>query len=156
MSDPRNPKAPTTLQYAQQVVGRIGNMVTGKPVPQAETQAPVQVASVDPVGRSSDVGSVPAAPIPVPEVAAADVSQPGWHSMPEAELQKLAVNPEQDPWIAFQRSLQGPVEAADMNYGPQAAPAFAMPQVERPDFMAALAGLTGRRRVNFQPMKARV
>ena len=114
VSDPRNPNAPNTLQYGQQVAARLNG---GK----ANTK-PVEVAKVTPVE------------LPAPEVVAEaqPVSAAPVEPMPQA-VPVMASGP--DPWAEFQERFKTtePVRAADLQYGP-------MPtmNVQVPNFMAAV------------------
>lgn len=98
VSDPRNPNAPNTLQYGQQVAARIGAgrgvvnppMVIPRNV-QEPVQVPVQVAQV-PV-----VQQVAQAPEPIQQ-------------------------PIQEDWQAFQQQTAPPIQVADLNYGHAAQP----------------------------------
>lgn len=70
VSDPRNPKAPNTFQYAQQVLGRMGGRGEGNPM-QAFTPvakaAPMQaVQSTVPVNNSVELAPVAMGDIPAP------------------------------------------------------------------------------------------
>ena len=114
VSDPRNPKAPNTLQYGQQVAARLNG---GK----ANTK-PVEVAKVTPVGQ------------PAPEVVAEaqPVSAAPVEPIPQA-VPVMASGP--DPWAEFQERFKSsaPVQAADLQYG--RAPTM---NVQVPNFMAAV------------------
>lgn len=112
--DPRNPKAPNTLQYGQQVAARLPG---GKA--KAETK-PVEVAKETPVE------------LPAPEVVAAAQPVPAV----EPQLQPapvVASGP--DPWTEFQERFRTsePVRATDLQYGP--VPTM---NVQVPNFMAAV------------------
>ncbi len=114
VSDPRNPNAPNTLQYGQQVAARLSG---GK----ANTK-PVEVAKVTPVE------------LPAPEVVAAaqPVSTAPVEPIPQA-VPVMASGP--DPWAEFQERFRTsePVRAADLQYGP--VPTM---NVQVPNFMAAV------------------
>lgn len=99
VSDPRNPKAPNTLEYGQQVAARLGkpSPVAAVPVTQAPAVTQQDVPVPEPI------------PVPVEEVVpVAAVNQPA----PVAQ-----VGP--DPWQALLQQLQtnAPVEANDLAYG---------------------------------------
>ena len=116
VSDPRNPNAPNTLQYGQQVAARLSG---GKA--KSETK-PVEVAKVTPVE------------LPAPEVVAA--AQPTPVAPVEPMPQTVPVTASgPDPWTEFQERFRTsePVRAADLQYGP-------MPtmNVQVPNFMAAV------------------
>jgi len=134
VSDPKNPKAPNTLQYGAQVVARMG-------APKAEVATPVRTAAASPA-QSFPVGAVaPVAdpqPDPVQEVvAAAPVAQ-------EATV-VAGGNTGPDAWQAFLRSMpQGsaPDQVASFKgYGrpsnrqPMAVPGSTV-QSRRPNFEA--------------------
>ena len=114
VSDPRNPNAPNTLQYGQQVAARLNG---GK----ANTE-PVEVAKVTPVE------------LPAPEVVAAaqPVSAVPVEPIPQA-VPVMASGP--DPWAEFQDRFKSsaPVQAADLQYGQ--VPTM---NVQVPNFMAAV------------------
>ena len=114
VSDPRNPNAPNTLQYGQQVAARLNG---GK----ANTK-PVEVAKVTPVE------------LPAPEVVAEaqPVSAAPVEPMPQA-VPVMASGP--DPWAEFQDRFKSsaPVQAADLQYG--SVPTM---NVQVPNFMAAV------------------
>jgi len=86
--DPRNPNAPDTLQYAQQVVGRIPK--SGTTVPKIGTTAPVEEAAPEPVQLAQ---SVPVVPV-----------DPGY------------VAPKEE-WKQFQQATAEPVNVAALNFG---------------------------------------
>jgi hypothetical protein len=89
VADPRNPAAPNTLQYANQVVARAGLAPT---TPGSSTQGvPAQVAAVAP-------GPVPPAAQAAPVVAAAPVVQDAPAAPPV-----MAQGP--DPWQAFLKNV---------------------------------------------------
>ena len=114
VSDPRNPNAPNTLQYGQQVAARLnGDKAKTKPVEVAKV-TPVELPAPEVVAAAQ---SVPAAPVePIPQAV------PGMASGP-------------DPWAEFQERFKTatPVQAADLQYG--AVPTMS---VQVPDFMAAV------------------
>ena len=114
VSDPRNPNAPNTLQYGQQVAARLNG---GK----ANTK-PVEVAKVTPVE------------LPAPEVVAEaqSVSAAPVEPFPQA-VPVMASGP--DPWAEFQDRFKSsaPVQAADLQYG--RVPTMS---VQVPNFMAAV------------------
>ena len=112
VSDPRNPNAPNTLQYGQQVAARLNGDKT----------KPVEVAKVTPVE------------LPAPEVVAAaqPVSTTPVEPIPQA-VPVMASGP--DPWAEFQDRFKSsaPVQAADLQYGH--VPTM---NVQVPNFMAAV------------------
>lgn len=116
VSDPRNPKAPNTLQYGQQVAARLPG---GKA--KAETQ-PVEVAKVTPVELPAP--EVVAAAQPVPVAPVEPLPQP---------VPVMASGP--DPWTEFQERFRTsePVRATDLQYG--SVPTM---NVQVPNFMAAV------------------
>lgn len=114
VSDPRNPNAPNTLQYGQQVAARLNG-------DKANTK-PVEVAKVTPVELPTPEVVAAAQPVPVAPV----------EPMPQT-VPVMASGP--DPWTEFQERFRTsePVRAADLQYGP-------MPtmNVQVPNFMAAV------------------
>ena len=118
VSDPRNPKAPNTLQYGQQVAARLnGDKAKTKPDMQ-----PVEIAKVTPVELPAPEVTAAAQPVPVAPV----------EPMPQT-VPVMASGP--DPWTEFQERFRTsePVRAADLQYGP-------MPtmNVQVPNFMAVV------------------
>ena len=112
VSDPRNPNAPNTLQYAQQVASRIpGSSRVQEALP---VEAPVQLA-----------------PAPTPTtVAYRDVAPP-------APVRSMADDVAE--WNQLQQAMpqEQPVRVADLNYGQFNAPQMAMPRVNiQPNFQA--------------------
>ena len=98
--DPRNPNAPDTLQYAQQVVGRIPK--EGPIVPNQGQAAPVQVAR---------------APVQVPEEVAAQVPiqlAQAPQQVPPTQLGYVA--PKED-WKEFQQAQPDPVTPRSLDFG---------------------------------------
>ena len=117
VSDPRNPKAPNTLQYGQQVAARLNG---GKAKTKTDT-SPVEVAKVTPVELPAPEVVAAAQPVPVAPVEPMSQAVPVMASGP-------------DPWTEFQERFRTsePVLATDLQYGP-------MPtmNVQVPNFMAA-------------------
>ena len=118
VSDPRNPKAPNTLQYGQQVAARLNG---GKAKTKTDAQ-PVEVAKVTPVELPAPEDVAAAQPVPVAPV----------EPMPQT-VPVMASGP--DPWTEFQELFRTsePVRAADLQYGP--VPTM---NVQVPNFMAAV------------------
>lgn len=123
VSDPRNPNAPNTLQYGQQVVARLG----GKAAPTVPAAPPVQLAQA-PL-QALPVDLPPDLP---PQMAVAPEAQP------------VPLN-QSDAWQEFLRTVPGarqPVNVADIDYAnPQVAtqvPQFQYQQAAnlRPNFDA--------------------
>ena len=116
VSDPRNPKAPDTLQYGQQVAARLNGGKTKTDAP------PIQVAKETPVELPAPEIVAAAQPVPVASV----------ESIPQA-VPVMASGP--DPWAEFQERFRTsePVRAADLQYGP--VPTM---NVQVPNFMAAV------------------
>lgn len=140
VSDPRNPNAPTTLQYAQQVVNRMGGG-RGELPRQSEPTTLVAKATAPAVMQE-------AAPAqePIPEAV---VAQAPVLAAPEQAPQVVQAPQGPDPWQAFQQAMQAEqLRATDLAYGaePQGlaqlqipAPSFgvgAPPRTLRPDFRA--------------------
>ena len=118
VSDPRNPNAPNTLQYGQQVAARLSG---GKAKTKTDIQ-PVEVAKVTPVELPAPEVVAAAQPVPVAPV----------EPMPQT-VPVMASGP--DPWTEFQERFRTsePVRAADLQYGP--VPTM---NVQVPNFMAAV------------------
>ena len=123
VSDPRNPNAPNTLQYGQQVAARLG-----------KTPAP---AATKPVIQTAQA-ALPAS-VEVPVEAAPPVVAQG--------VAEAAAVP--DAWQAFldrvreAKTADQPVQAADLQYG---APQM---QINVPDFMATVGGRMPQRPLDF-------
>lgn len=134
VSDPRNPKAPNTLQYAEQVASRLPGGSSAPPVAPARA-APVSVAQAGSVDEPIELEPV-------------QYSSP----IPAAEPTVVAQAPQDtgpDPWMEFLRNAQAqPVKAEDLAFGPvaQAAPAM---RVQAPDFLGMVQGTAGVRPVDF-------
>ena len=114
VSDPRNPNAPNTLQYGQQVAARLnGGKANTKPVEVAKV-TPVELPAPEVVAEAQSVSAAPVEPIP--QAVPVMVSGP-------------------DPWAEFQDRFKSsaPVQAADLQYGP--VPTM---NVQVPNFMAAV------------------
>ena len=127
VSDPRNPNAPNTLQYGQQVAARLG-----------KTPAPVAQAAQ----------TVPPAPVGVPiESAPPVVAQTAAASSEAASPAEAAAVP--DAWQAFldrvreAKTPEHPIQVADLQYG---APQM---QINVPDFMATVGGRMPQRQLDF-------
>ena len=123
VSDPRNPNAPNTLQYGQQVAARLG-----------KTPAP---AATKPVIQTAQAALPASAEVPV-EAAPPVVAQ---------GVAEAAAVP--DAWQAFldrvreAKTADQPVQAADLQYGvPQM-------QINVPDFMATVGGRMPQRPLDF-------
>ena len=127
VSDPRNPNAPNTLEYGQQVAARLGK--TPAPVTQA-----AQTALPAPVGVPTE-----SAPPVVAQTAAASSE-----AAPPAEAAAVP-----DAWQAFldrvreAKTPEQPVQVADLQYG---APQM---QINVPDFMATVGGRMPQRPLDF-------
>ena len=114
VSDPRNPNAPNTLQYGQQVAARLnGGKTKTKPVEVAKV-TPVELPAPEVVAAAQPVSAVPVEPIP-------------------QAVPVMASGP--DPWAEFQERFKSsaPVQAADLQYGQ--VPTM---NVQVPNFMAAV------------------
>lgn len=128
VSDPRNPNAPNTLQYGAQVAARMPNPGGGSTSGQVTPAEPVVVAQ--------------AAPAPV---VAAPVEQ-------AAPVQAVVAAAQPDAWTSWTdqyRQSQTPVQPADLAYGEPKA--YAPPEFQRPDFMAALGMLGQNTSPSFRP-----
>lgn len=131
--DPRNPNAPSTLEYGRQVAARI---------------KPVQDAWGGEVHRASKGSEAPAPVVadPVPVVAAAVQAQP----VPvPAPIPTPAPTPMEDGWALFRNSMaQKPVQASDLDYG-RVLPTQGL---QVPDFMRAVQ-LRSSARPNFSSLE---
>ena len=131
VSDPRNPKAPTTLEYGAQVAARLPG---GRD--QVKQAAPeVQMAAVTPVVEPA-VQVAELAPLP-------DAGAMNQMAVAPAQVQG-ATGP--DPWQQFLEQMkptqQAAVQAQDLQYGQQR-----MPQLNVPDFLAMVP--SRNRQVDF-------
>lgn len=122
VSDPRNPNAPNTLQYGQQVAARItpGN----SPAPLAQ---PVEAAP--PVTQVAATQVTPQPP-PVDTGIGLSTLSPELLAMSHQAAPQAAA--QADAWQQFLQSMssgreQAPVQVADLSYGP-GAPAVMAPQ----------------------------
>ena len=114
VSDPRNPNAPNTLQYGQQVAARLnGGKANTKPV-EVTKVTPVELPAPEVVAEAQPVSAAPVEPIP-------------------QAVPVMASGP--DPWAEFQERFKSsaPVQAADLQYGQ--VPTM---NVQVPNFMAAV------------------
>lgn len=94
VSDPRNPNAPDTIAYADQVLGRMPNNSGYARVARTPAATADSVASAYPVSAPADTQGLP-------------LNIPAYHGKP-------------DMWSNFGRALpQAPVGPSDMNYGKQ-------------------------------------
>lgn len=119
VADPRNPKAPNTLEYGQQVVARL---------PGNKRAAPVAVAQV-PAAQEPVV----AAPVPA-DTGAARMSE-----LPAPAVQEAVPVAGPDAWQEFVSKFReaAPVQAEDLQYGAKQVAAPIIP-VTVPDFMATV------------------
>jgi hypothetical protein len=139
-------------KYATQVMGRIEGKA---PVMVAKAAAPVmaQAAPILSPAVMPDQMMAQAMPVPVavPQEPQAQPAQPAAPVMAAAQP---------DPWqmhLEQLRASQAPVQVADLAYGGPAV--AAMPQFQRPDFMAALSMMGQVQSPNFRPftgMRAKV
>lgn len=121
VSDPRNPNAPNTLQYGQQVAARLPG--AGKGVVPVVAQAPAPKVEIQPVAQGQVVTEV-LPPTPLAQEMAGPSTQ-------------VATGP--DAWQEFLDTFKknAPVQAEDLKYGArQPDPRI---NVQVPDFMAAVA-----------------
>ena len=121
VSDPKNPNAPTTLEYAKQVTGRMGK---GQPVLATgqETAVPVAIPNTE-VPRE---GGMPAELLALDERLAA--IQAAQANSVQAQAPQVAQVPE---WEAMRQAMPETSPVASMgNYGaPMTMPQFVMPQL---------------------------
>jgi hypothetical protein len=140
VSDPRNPRAPTTLQYGQQVAARLPGarpVAATPPVGAAFGRYPAPKPAPGPMLQvSSDELAAPLGLPAQPAPVAAPVSVVAQGTSGEAPV----AAPAQDPWQAFLAQSREPVRPSDLAYGRTApvgpAPGF---EVDVPDFMGMLA-----------------
>lgn len=136
VSDPNNPKAPTTLQYGAQVAARLPGAAAG-------TKAKTVVPAVAPAEQAAPVTVVADAGPAPGQAVMAPVAEPAAHSFVAS-----------DPWFEFNQAMaaQQQIGPADLSYGAQ--PAVQAAQIQRPDFMAAL-GYGGQvQRPDFRAFQA--
>ena len=107
VSDPRNPNAPNTLQYGQQVAARMGKSA---PVIDTAEVVPVQLAQVQET------------PLPVQQAPVQQVAP---------------VAPVEPAWQQFQQISNAPIQVADLQQYEQPMPVFNMPQVAMPQIQRA-------------------
>lgn len=148
VSDPRNPNAPTTLEYGAQVAARLGKgPYSGTP---SDTSPPSYLAQPDEQftkaalqAAPAAVAQAPAMEAPVQVAQAAPVQQ-------QVPAQVAPQGPDQwQQWLEqSNRSQEMPVQVADLNYGAQPQ----VPQIQIPNFMSAVN--QGQNRPNFQMLKA--
>ena len=116
VSDPRNPNAPNTLQYGQQVAARLpgGKAKAETRSVEAAKETPVELPAPEVVAAAQPVPVAPVEPLPQP-------------------VPVMASGP--DPWAEFQERFRTsePVRATDLQYGP--VPTM---NVQVPNFMAAV------------------
>lgn len=133
VADPRNPNAPNTLQYGQQVAARLPGATKGE-APVVVAQVPAAKTEIQPVAQGQVVAEAlpPASLVPVGQELAAPSTQ-------------VATGP--DPWQEFTSRFReaAPVKAADLQYG---ARPMAPVNVQVPDFLAAVAP-SAQRQVNL-------
>lgn len=134
VSDPRNPNAPTTLQYGAQVAARVPK---ASAAPTVAAATPVVVAQAAPVPATTVQAVAPVAPL----VQAQAPTEP----LPQAVAQPDAYQTFLDNY----RAAQAPVQPADLAYGEPKV--YAPPEVQRPDFMAALGMLGQNTNPSFRP-----
>ena len=133
VSDPRNPNAPNTLQYGQQVAARLPGASKGE-APVVVAQVPAAKAEIQPVAQGQVVAEAlpPVSLVPAGQELAA----------PSTQVARAAAGP--DPWQEFTSRFReaAPVQAADLQYGARSVPPV---NVQVPDFLAAVAPSAGRR-----------
>lgn len=137
VSDPRNPNAPNTLQYGEQVAARLpgakgGSAPSSPASPVVVAEAPASRPEIKPVAQGQVVGEA------LPPVQVAETQA-------QAVPSTLASESKPDAWQEFISKFkkEGPVQAADLQYG--ARPTAPLINVQVPDFMAAVAPTGGRR-----------
>lgn len=129
VGDPLNKAAPTTLQYGQQVVARVGKGAAPVPVQPSQAVAPV---------RAPVAEGVPLAP--VVQAATAPVQATPIEPVPVEDQQ----------WKAFNRALPSqPMQASALDFGGSVAPAMTLQSV-----MAQGAGQPKQERWNSNLAKA--
>lgn len=132
VADPRNPNAPNTFQYAQQVVGRL----VGDASPKVYQATNADVPHND--------------PDPGPALVASDITN-RWASESTPNQQALAQLGNEDPWNIFLNKMRAkqPVTAASIDYANPLTLANAAPvapvavQAPRPTMMMAFSDWLG-------------
>jgi hypothetical protein len=128
VSDPRNPNAPTTLEYARQVTARLPG---AQPVPTGAA-----------FGRYPSSGSARQPVVVPPDVRASTMPPVGPAQLkPEAPIPVVAEAPlpafdtRPNAWAEFQRTYQAqaPVRPENLSWGE-----MRMPQVAVPDYMGTV------------------
>jgi len=135
VSDPRNPNAPNTLEYAQQVASRLPGQ-KGPAVAAPTARAPAAPGAVVQAVASPQVEATP-----IPPEMVAQMQEP----VP-AVATPVAAAPQEDPWQQFMQQMavtqgqQRPIQVADLSgYGTNQvrAPSYQVAPVNtRPDFRA--------------------
>lgn len=137
VSDPRNPKAPNTLQYAKQVVSRMG--AGSKPTPQqVERMASRPVAPNPVVGSASVPAQVQAKAMNVPtaSIQGGTFQVP---QMPVTQQQAPVSTAATQAWDAFmEQANKRPLPQAVSSY---AAPAFKESYFDEQDMPVANTGV---------------
>jgi len=129
VSDPKNPKAPNTLEYGQQVVARMGLGGQSKPMA-SPVRAPVSVATA-----AATVPPIMDTAIPAGLVAQQVAANPVPEQMAAAPMQEPMAAPGPDPWSAFTAQFRNPVQPSDLAYGQQQPAAqYVPPALRIPDF----------------------
>lgn len=126
VSDPRNPNAPNTLQYAEQVVARMG----GKPVSPlalpdnkvAGVRGIAGGAAMLPARSTGEEAGIP--PLKLASLERPDITLPPPAPVPmSAQAQAVeAPAPEQDAWGQMAAYVPRQYSPQDFNFGPVAAP----------------------------------
>ena len=123
VSDPRNPHAPTTLQYGQQVAARLGKSPVA---PVQVVQAPIQAQASPVVPEVQAVAQLQSTPVEKPfQMPEADLVDP------RLQAQQVQVQPVEDPMQGMQQYMPRPMQLADFNFGNQH-----QPQTVQPNFKA--------------------
>ena len=135
VSDPRNPNAPNTLQYGQQVAARMGkanSLPSTKPSETVIANAPV-ATTVTPSQLQPTVATTEGVPTREPEVPLQFASQD--YSIP------VGATPE---WDAFRKAYQPDASIASLpTYGTQ------MAAPTQGNILADLARFSGKRDIDF-------
>ena len=143
VADPRNPKAPTTLEYGNQVAARMG-----KPTALARSPSPVNAPAI-PVARQGQELPAPAnipSQVPLPVAVAnvpAEAAAPIPVAVPPEAVAAAADFSGVNPWTAFNQELQRRRDVApgDLEFAKkEAAAAAPIMNVAVPDFMQMVSG----------------
>lgn len=92
VSDPRNPNAPNTLQYGQQVAGRLGSG-TQESAPAVLAQAPLEISPASKLIGISEADVLPPPPDPADVAYAKTKAPPEWDAFVKTLSANTGVSP---------------------------------------------------------------